>query len=230
MPKRSTEHQQAWDLKRSAGIGYQEALRQVRAESAVTPGSPSAGSGSTAAAVAYVLAPTAAEAAQGITAEELGVRALPEDAGPALRAHAEAVWRTQPDGELPCRCSGLSCQHGERCDEVDCANGDGDDYRCSGRMVHVDRYPGSMFETYVWEDAYACDTCGGGHQISVNLPGLPWGEVRRRDELAGGERTLSSGPAEPLVIVFYDGIRHPNFPDHIEDDDQEDDVLAGAAL
>ncbi|MGJ5899409.1 hypothetical protein ACSCBZ_46840 [Streptomyces niveiscabiei] len=217
MPKRSTEHQRAWDLKRSAGIGYQEALRRVRAESAATPDSPS---GVTAAAVAYVLAPTAAEAAEGITAEELGVRALPEDAGPALRAHAEAVWRPQPDTSRPCRCSGLSCQHGERCDGG-----------CPGRMIHADRHPGSMFDMAVWADTYECDACGDGYEISVTLPDLPWGEVRQRAELAGGERTLSSGlPEETRVLVLYEGIRHPNFPDRIEDDDQDDDVLAGVVL
>jgi hypothetical protein len=87
--------------------------------------------------VAYVLVPTAAEATLGITAEQFGVRALPADAGPELRAHAEAVWRPQTDPARPCR-----CRHCEACE--------------AGRLVHVDRHPGSLWGVATWWDTYEC--------------------------------------------------------------------------
>ncbi|WP_329812558.1 hypothetical protein, partial [Streptomyces sp. GSL17-113] len=97
-------------------------------EAAEAPASPPA--------IAYVLQPTAAEAALGITAEELGVRALPDTATPEQRAHAEAVWRPA-DSDKPCRCSGAECHHGEQCEEegfLDPVTGDGN-ARCTGRMI-----------------------------------------------------------------------------------------------
>jgi hypothetical protein len=36
--------------------------------------------------------------------------------------------------------------------------------------------------------------------------------VRDRSQLDGTEPTLSDGSADGPVIVFYSGIRHPNFP------------------
>jgi hypothetical protein len=79
--------------------------------------------------------------------------------GPA--APAEAVWRPVT-ADRPCRCSG-PCQHGQRCN-----NGDDGIGSCTGRLVHVDRYPGSLLDVTAWYDEYACDTCnetweGFGH-------------------------------------------------------------------
>ncbi|MEU0938983.1 hypothetical protein [Embleya sp. NPDC005971] len=143
---------------------------------------------------AWTLAPTEAEALLGITAEELGIRALPADATPQQRAHAEAKWRSA-DVDQPCRCSG-DCTHGIPCD-ADLDDGD----RCRGRLVHVDRYPGSMWGVIEWWDVHECDTCGDRYGNGVRLPAIPFGE-RRADG----------------VTVIYDGVRHPNFPDIDVDD------------
>ena len=107
----------------------------------------------------------------GVTVEELGWRVLPADATPEQRARAEAVWRpTRPD--RPCRCSG-PCLHGRvcGCDE-------GDDGPCAGRLIHVDRVPGSMWGLTAWDDFYECADCGAQLGKEVVLPEIPWGELR----------------------------------------------------
>ncbi|MEU2395047.1 hypothetical protein [Streptomyces sp. NPDC007369] len=211
MPKRNAHQKAARALQAAEGIGYQEALRRVKAaaEPATEPPTP------TPAAVAYALEPTPAEAALGITAEELGVRALPADATPAQRAHAEAVWRPETDPAKPCRCSGRNCRHGAPCAEEDYAP------PCTGRMIHVDRHPGSMFDLTAWYDVYECDGCGETFETTVMLPDLPWGEVRTREEADGERYTGVMG--EDRVTVIYRGIRHPNFPDRTPGEDGEDE-------
>jgi len=124
---------------------------------------------------------------EGVTVDELGWRALPTDATPGQRARAEAIWRPV-SADRPCRCSG-SCHHGEACDE-EYADG-----RCSGRTVHVDRYPGSLWGLTDWYDEYVCRSCGDGWEGSVSLPDVPWGE--RKPE--GG------------TTLIYPGVRHPSF-------------------
>lgn len=215
MPKRNAEQKAARALAETAGISHQAALRQVRA--AAEQGAPETRAPQPPA-LAYVLQPTPAEikAAPGITAEELGVRALPDDATPGRRAHAEAVWRPEADPTRPCRCSGIGCHHGERC-----TVGEGEgvaygvDQRCTGRLVHVDRHPGSLWGLTEWWDTYECTECGEQAEGSVKLPAIPWGEQRPRD--AGGSTT-----------VVYDGVRHPNFPG-IDEDEGEDEGELDAA-
>ncbi|MER5549677.1 hypothetical protein ABT072_46615 [Streptomyces sp. NPDC002589] len=225
MPKdQDTAQQRARELQQAEDISYQTALKRVRAEASAKACAELADEtpAPVPAAVAYVLEPTAAEAAEGITAEELGVRALPADASPELRAHAEAVWRSEPDPGRRCRCSGTKCYHGERCEEdygVESAYGV--DLQCEGRLVHVDRHPGSMFEVRVWYDLYRCDTCGEPYDTRPELPDLPWGDVPERSQLDGTEQTLSDGRSDGPVIVMFDGIRHPNFPDHAEEPDPD---------
>lgn len=136
----------------------------------------------------------------GVTAEELGWRALPADATPEQRAHAEAVWRPVL-ADRPCRCSG-PCHHGEACTEEYVGDG-GQAAPCGDRMVHVDRYPGSMFSVIGWEDVYRCASCDETWTASVDLPSIPWGELR------------TDGPQ--TVTVIYPGVRHPNFPEVGED-------------
>ncbi|NGN63184.1 hypothetical protein G5C51_04580 [Streptomyces sp. A7024] len=185
MPKRNAEQKAARELQRTEGIGYQQAIRRVRDETAATPPTEPKPP-----AVAYVLHPTAAEATDGITAEELGVRALPADATPTQRAHAEAVWR--PAGiDRPCRCSG-GCDHAAPCPDRD--------QGCTGRLTHVDRHPGSLFVETAWWDTYQCTECDEVLECGVTLPELPWGEQRE----AGG-------------ILIFSGVRHPNFPEIHED-------------
>lgn len=135
--------------------------------------------------IAYVLQPTAEQTRAGITAEQLGVRALPADATPAMRAHAEAVWHpAAPTAQCPC--SGTGCPHGQT------------DDGCGGLLIHIDRYPGSMFDVHVWADTFVCSSCEESvSDSSVTLPELPWGEVTEDDN---GRHT-----------VIYEGIRHPNF-------------------
>jgi hypothetical protein len=77
-----------------------------------------------------------------------------------------------------------------------------------GRLVHADRYPGSMFSVIVWEDAYQCDSCGEACTVSIDLPSIPWGEVRADQ--------MPDGPQHTTVI--YPGVRHPGFPD-IDDEE-----------
>ncbi|MDO0939298.1 hypothetical protein QQY66_49230 [Streptomyces sp. DG2A-72] len=216
MPKRNAEQKAAWALKETEGLDYQEALRRVRAEAAAESATTDAPA-SAPAAVVYVLQPTAAETELGIRAEELGIRALPETATPAQRAHAEAVWRPNEDPAAPCRCSGIRCHHGERC-EVEFSDG-----QCDGRLIHVDRHPGSMFELTAWYDTYGCEGCRETFETTVTLTEIPWGEVRTRAQLDGTERTLSTG-TDDRVIVLFDGIRHPNFPDSTPEEDDGDEL------
>ncbi|MEU6467435.1 hypothetical protein [Streptomyces sp. NPDC046976] len=213
MPKRNAMQKRAREIQQAEGVGYHDALNRARAEAAepATTEAPAP----VPAAVVYVLEPTAAEAELGITAEELGVHALPADAGAERRAHAEAVWRPAESGQ-PCRCSGGKCRHGAEC---------GTDYldgACDGHMQHVDRFPGSMLSLTAWYDVYLCDGCEESFETTVELPEIPWGEVRDRAELDGTERTLSDGRDTGRVTVIYDGIRHPNFPDsHPDEGDEE---------
>ncbi|MGW5852015.1 hypothetical protein ACWFQ8_29395 [Streptomyces sp. NPDC055254] len=220
MPKRNAAQKRAREIQQAEGIGYHDALNRARSELATEPATEPATGEQPApapAAVAYILEPTPAEAAAGITAEELGVRALPADATPAQRAHSEAVWRPEIDPTRPCRCSGVDCHHGEPCAE-ECD----DDPQCTGRMVHVDRHPGSLFDLTAWYDVYRCtEECEGAFEVTVTLPDLPWGEVRNRDEVEGGRYTGVMG--EGRVTVIYSGIRHPNFPDRFFGEDDEDD-------
>jgi hypothetical protein len=129
-----------------------------------------------------------------VDVDELGWRVLPADATAAQRAHAEAYWRPVNPAR-PCRCSG-SCLHGTQCGHDD----DGVD-RCPGLLVHVDRYPGGLFEVDIWEDVYECASCGTAMTMGVELPAVPWGEANP----AGG-------------TVIYDRVRHPNFPAEDEGD------------
>ncbi|WP_331720070.1 hypothetical protein OG762_51475 (plasmid) [Streptomyces sp. NBC_01136] len=201
MPKRNAEQKAAWALKEAEGIDYQEALRRVRAEAAAEPATADAPA-SDPAAVVYVLQPTPAEAELDITAEELGVRALPETATPEQRAHAEAMWRPEPDPARRCRCSGTDCRQGAPCPFAD--------EGCEGRRIHLDRHPGSLWGITTWWDTYECTGCGEQFEGDVELPELPWGEKRPND--GGG-----------FTTVVYDGVRHPNFPG-IDTDEDEDEL------
>ncbi|GAA1982985.1 hypothetical protein [Amycolatopsis minnesotensis] len=127
---------------------------------------------------------------------ELGGTVLPPDATLRQRARAEAIWRPAEAGK-PCRCTG-ACSHGAACATAD---DEADPDRCTGRLVHLDRYPGGLFSLTIWQDEYACDTCGDHALGNVELPGVPWGER------AGDNGT-----------VVYDGVRHPNFRD-VDDED-----------
>ncbi|TLQ38827.1 hypothetical protein [Streptomyces marianii] len=219
MPKRDAARKRAREIQDTEGIGYHDALNRARAEAAAAePATTEEAPAPAPAAVAYVLEPTAAEAELGITAEELGVRALPAEATPEQRAHAEAVWRPT-EAEQPCRCSGPKCYHGAPCgiEYVD-------EGPCPGPMQHVDRHPGSMFSLTAWYDVYRCTDCGETYETTVELPELPWGAVRNRDELDGTERTLSDGLGGPTVTVIYQGIRHPNFPDHDPEEGDEEEL------
>lgn len=128
---------------------------------------------------------------QDTSAEELGWRVLPADATPAQRAHAEAFWRPV-SAERPCRCSG-DCYHGQPCGD------EGDEDRCPGRLVHVDRYPGSMWAVTVWEDVYQCEECEATSAANATLPAVPWGEAT--------ENGCST----------YPKVRHPGFREIDED-------------
>jgi hypothetical protein len=128
-----------------------------------------------------------------VDVDELGWRVLPADATGQQRAHAEAVWRPVNPAR-PCRCSG-SCLHATRCGH----DHDGED-RCPGLLIHVDRYPGGLFSVDLWEDVYECADCDAVMTMGVELPAVPWGEAR-----PGGGMTV------------YDKVRHPNFPDEVDD-------------
>lgn len=137
-----------------------------------------------------------------VSTDELGWRALPPDATPAARARAEALWRPVT-ADRPCRCSG-PCDHGQPCGEDDSRDGP-----CPGRLIHVDRQPGSMLSLTSWCDNYACDVCGlaPASDIGVDLPDLPW-----------GEKTSEHG------FRTFPDVRHPNFlgtwPGRSGDEDQ----------
>jgi hypothetical protein len=143
----------------------------------------------------------------GVTAEELGWRVLPADATQQQRARAEAVWRpVRPD--RACRCSG-SCHHGEACAEEYQEEAGGPVVRCGGRIIHVDRYPASVFELTVWQDDYGCEVCNEGWSASVTLATVPWGELTTTQ--------TASGPQHATTV--YDGVRHPVFRGDDEGDD-----------
>ncbi|MFE0654232.1 hypothetical protein ACFVZH_37380 [Streptomyces sp. NPDC059534] len=88
-------------------------------------------------------------------------------------------------------------------------------------MVHFDRHPGSMFDLTAWYDTYECDGCGEPFEVTVTLPDLPWGEVRTRAEVDGERYTGAMNGGH--VTVIYQGIRHPNFPDHVRGEGDEDE-------
>ncbi|MGH3829671.1 MAG: hypothetical protein ACRDRS_04350 [Pseudonocardiaceae bacterium] len=136
-----------------------------------------------------VTEPAGAAVDAGVPAEERGVGALP----------AGAVWRPVGDPDTPCRCSGTGCRHGVGCERDD--NGEA----CPGRMLHIDRYPGSTFAVSTWWDEYVCDTCDRVCERSVELPGIPWGEHCPVEY--GGEVYPTHGTR------VYDGVRHPHFPE-----------------
>lgn len=73
------------------------------------------------------------------------------------------------DPDTPCRCSGTGCRHAVVCEQDD--NGEA----CPDRMLHADRYPGSMLCLTTWRDEYVCDTCDRVRDRSVELPKIPWG-------------------------------------------------------
>jgi hypothetical protein len=149
-----------------------------------------------------------AAAGDTIAADELGAAALPPDATPAQRARAEALWHPVT-ADQPCRCS-RPCRHSEACTDEDTDDGQ----RCPGRIVHVDRQPGSLFSVIVWADAYQCDTCGEQVTVGcVELPAIPWGEYVDRD----GHR----------VLTAYDDVRHPNIKDTWPGYDPEAGTPAG---
>ncbi|MEH0424777.1 hypothetical protein [Streptomyces sp. B21-083] len=210
MPKRDAAQKRAREIQDTEGIGYHDALNRARAELAETATEETPAPDP--AAVAYVLEPTAAEAELGITAEELGIRALPADASPGRRARAEAVWRPEPDPARPCRCSG-QCHHGDGCAE-EYSTEAGADVECGGRLVHVDRFPGSLWGITSWWDTYRCAECGETAEAAVDLPEIPWGEQRPNPNGGDGFTTL-----------VYDGVRHPNFPGFDADADADEDEL-----
>jgi hypothetical protein len=123
---------------------------------------------------------------------ELGGAVLPPDATAQQRARAEAIWRPV-EADQPCRCTG-ACSHGTPCDPDT-----EDPGRCTGRLIHADRYPGSVLELTVWTDEYVCDTCEQLRVGDAVVPEVPWGE-RTKD-----------------VTVVFDGVRHPTFAD-VDDD------------
>ncbi|MGN9821877.1 hypothetical protein ACTMUQ_42195 [Streptomyces sp. SD11] len=205
MPKRDAARKRAREIQDTEGVGYHDALNRARAELAETATEEAPAPAP--AAVAYVLEPTAAEAELGITAEELGIRALPADASPARRARAEAVWRPEPDPARPCRCSG-PCYHGDGCAE-EYTSETGAAVDCGGRLVHADRFPGSLWGITSWWDTYQCAECGEGVEGSVELPKIPWGEQRPNPNGDG------------FTTLVYDGVRHPNFPGFDDADEDE---------
>ena len=72
-------------------------------------------------------------------------------------------------------------------------------------MLHVDRYPGSMFDVIAWHDVYVCATCDESAQRDVRLPEIPWGELYR---------VSSAGRLDPTHGTHvYPGVRHPCFPE-----------------
>jgi hypothetical protein len=49
---------------------------------------------------------------------------------------------------------------------------------CTGRLIHVDRIPGSMWGLTAWDDFYECADCGAQLSKEVVLSEIPWGELR----------------------------------------------------
>jgi hypothetical protein len=180
------------DRMAATGEPYSVAARALR-------GQAGAGTGSATAVIdPALLVPYPDEA--GVTVEELGWRVLPASATAQQRAHAEAVWRpVLPD--RACRCSG-PCEHGAPCPEEVLDDND-QAVSCGGRLIHSDRYPGSLFSVIVWEDTYHCHSCGVSGSASVELPAIPWGEVESTD--------TPDGPRSTTLV--YSGVRHPNFAD-----------------
>jgi hypothetical protein len=203
MTRHTAARRRARELQRAEGIGYHEALNRVRAGSTEPDAAPPAPVEQLLA-IAYTRQPTPAEAAAGLTAEDLGVSVLPADATPAQRARAEALW-CPAGADRPCRCSGTGCLHGTACPNHD------DQDPCPGRLVHLDRHPGSLWGLTDWWDEYRCAECGERLGHGVELPELPWGELKPNGDGAGG------------TTLVYDGVRHPNFPDFDSDAGERSD-------
>lgn len=125
-----------------------------------------------------------------IPEQERGVRALPTDATPAQRAVAEDSWRPMENAKEMCRCSG-GCRHGQP-DERD-----GNGRPCPGRLLHVDRCPGSWLSLTGWMDTYVCDVCDESRTDEVSLPDLPWG--------------TPGGNGSEVEVVVFEGVRHRLF-------------------
>lgn len=174
----------------ATGEPYARALRAVAGKPGAAPIDPA------------LLAPYPDE--ESVTTEELGWRVLPADATPQQRARAEATWRpVRPP--RPCRCSG-PCLHGAACP------GDPDDGTpCGGQLIHVDRYPGSLWGVTLWEDSYTCETCDESWTREVELPEVPWGEVQ------------APGPDGSQPTIVYEGTRHPVLNDDFWDIEPDDD-------
>jgi hypothetical protein len=212
MTTQRARKKQARALAAAENIPYSQALARLTppAAAAAAAGEDAHGDGPR-----YIAQPTEAEAAVGIVAADLGVRALAPDSTPEHRAAAEATWRPA-EADAPCRCSG-SCRHGTACEEeFEEADGEGPAAQvatipCGGRLVHVDRYPGSMWGITIWEDVYQCSECGETSTASVTLPELPWGE----------QRPNASG--EGFSTLIYGGTRHAVL-DVFEDDGYDDEL------
>jgi hypothetical protein len=130
----------------------------------------------------------------------------------AARAVREATY-TPTDPDRPCRCStlqltGKPCHHGSVCaDDDDVPAGE----RCQGRLVHVDRYPGSLWGLRMWEDVYVCADCEESFSTERELDGLPWGVAKKTGEITG---TRS-----------FDGVRHPMDDEAFWEGDEDEDYV-----
>ncbi|MET8703607.1 hypothetical protein ABZW10_32870 [Kitasatospora sp. NPDC004723] len=210
MTRRTATQRRARQIQDAEGIGYHDALIRARAEqpdAAQSVEQPAAEpTVEELFLAAFTARPTAAEAAAGVTVGTLGVRALAADATPAHRARAEATFCTSAGPDRPCRCSGTGCHQGAPCPDAE--------EGCEGRLVHVDRYPGSMWGLTEWWDSHQCTGCGAVFEGGVELPEIPWGELRESGTGQDGRPTS--------VTVVYDGVRHPNFPDGDAEDGLDD--------
>lgn len=95
------------------------------------------------------------------------------------------------------------CPHGTPC------GADG----CPGTTLHVDRYPGGIFDVTLWADDYVCSeecSAGSAWQCGILVPDVPWGYY---EDTPDGRR--------PLHV--YPGTRHPNFPEFEHDDEDDGD-------
>jgi hypothetical protein len=112
------------------------------------------------------------------------VGVLPADATPAQRARAEAVWRpVRPD--RPCRACG------------DDEQGDGP---CSGLLIHVDRFPGSLSSLVAWNDVYQCADCGEQFDAGIVLEAILWASTRTASRTRRG--CLPGRPPPQLPRCF----------------------------
>lgn len=137
------------------------------------------------------------------------VRLWRQESVRAARAVREATFSgAQPD--QPCRCStyrltGHPCDHGKPCPR----HQEEGQERCDGRVVHADRYPGSIFTIHTWEDVFACATCDIAYVSDATIAELPFGE-QTSVPYGDGQTTTSTR--------FYDGTRHPASADAFWDE------------